>query len=180
MRLQSVYGSAAYCRVSVFKWISKVRRGNEERPGICYQHETDAAIGPILQEDANASLRTITETLTTSSETVRTYMSRIGYTPKTLRWIFHALTCELKQVRLTQCLQLLSKLRGHTRQLAASRHGGRMLVLLRVCSRSNGQQGMKTQMKPKTGPVRPEKYAVRCMECPRVPCYYNASSENLI
>jgi hypothetical protein len=30
MRLRNVYGSAAYCCVSVFRWIKEVLRGNEE------------------------------------------------------------------------------------------------------------------------------------------------------
>jgi hypothetical protein len=30
LRLRNVYGSTAYCRASVFKWISEVRRDNEE------------------------------------------------------------------------------------------------------------------------------------------------------
>jgi histone-lysine N-methyltransferase SETMAR len=118
IRLKRVYGSAAYCRASVFRWINEVRRGNEElrnegRPGRPYRYETDAAIRSILREDPNASLRMIAETLSISPETVRAHMSRIGYVLKSLRWIPHALTSELKQVRLTMCLQLLPKLRAH-------------------------------------------------------------------
>jgi hypothetical protein len=105
-RLRHVYGSAVYRRTSVFRWISEVRRGNEElrnegRPKRSDRHETDAAIRSILQEDPNVSLRTITETLSISPETIHTYMLRMGYIPKTLRWILHALICELKQLRLT-------------------------------------------------------------------------------
>jgi hypothetical protein len=39
-----------------------------------------------------------------------TYMSRMGYTLKTLCWIPHALTCGLKHVCLTMYLQLRPKL----------------------------------------------------------------------
>jgi hypothetical protein len=28
--LQNMYGSAAYCRISVFRWMSEVRRSNEK------------------------------------------------------------------------------------------------------------------------------------------------------
>jgi hypothetical protein len=100
------------------RWINEVRNGNEEfrnegRPGRPYRYETGAAIRSILQEDPNAFLRTIAETLSISPEMVRTHVSRIGYTLKTLRWIPHMLTSELKQVRLTMYLQLLPKLRTH-------------------------------------------------------------------
>jgi hypothetical protein len=77
----------------------------------------------ILQEDPNASLRTIAETRSISPETVGTQMSRAGWTLKTLRWIPHELTCELKRVRLTMCVQAHPNLRAHThnnwRHLAA-------------------------------------------------------------
>jgi hypothetical protein len=118
IHFQNEYGSAAYFRVSVFRWIIEVRRGNEElryegRPERSYQHETDAAIRSILQKGPNTSLRTIAKTLSISPETVRIHMSRISYILKTLRWIPHMLTCELKQVRLSMCLQLLPKLRTY-------------------------------------------------------------------
>jgi hypothetical protein len=116
--LRNVYSSAASCRVSVFRWISEIRRGNGElqnggRPGKPDQHETDVAIRSILQEKPNALLRTIAEILSISPETIRTHMSRIGYTLKTLRWVPHAVTCGLKQVRLTMRLQLLPESRTH-------------------------------------------------------------------
>jgi hypothetical protein len=81
IRLRHVYGSAAYRSAPVFRWISEVCRGNEElrnegRPERPYRHETDVTIRSILQEKPNAPLRTITETLLISPETVRTYMSR--------------------------------------------------------------------------------------------------------
>jgi hypothetical protein len=118
IRIRNIYGSAAYCHASVFKRINEVWGGNEEvrneghvrRP---YRYETDAVIQSILQEDPNISLRTIAQTLWISPETVRTHMSRIGHTLKTLRWIPHALTSEPKQVRFTMCLQLLPKLLAH-------------------------------------------------------------------
>jgi hypothetical protein len=34
-------------------------------------------------------------------------------TLKNLHWLPHALTCELKQIRLSMCVQLLPKLRAH-------------------------------------------------------------------
>jgi hypothetical protein len=43
-----------------------------------------------------------------------------------------------------------------------------------------GQHRMKTHMKSKTGPLRPEKYADRLMESPWIPCYCNASSKLVI
>jgi transposase len=109
--LRNVYGSAAYCRASVFRWINKVWRGNEElrkegHPGRPYRQETDAAIRSILQGDLNASLSTTAETLSISPETVRKHMSRIGRTWKTTRWTRHALACELKHIRLTKRLSL--------------------------------------------------------------------------
>jgi hypothetical protein len=66
IRLRNVYGSAAYCRASVFRWISEVRRGNEELrnegcPGKLYRYESDAAIRPIRQEDPKTWLRMIAE-----------------------------------------------------------------------------------------------------------------------
>jgi hypothetical protein len=87
-----MHGSAAYCRASVFRWISEVRDGNEKlqnegSPGRPYQDETDAAIRSILQQNQNALLTTIAETLSISPEIVRTDMSRIGYTLKIFRGI---------------------------------------------------------------------------------------------
>jgi hypothetical protein len=90
IHLRNVYGSAEYCRASVFKWINEVRRGNEElrneghleRP---YRYETDAVIRSILQEDPNISLRTIAQTLWISPEMIRTHMSRISHTLNALR-----------------------------------------------------------------------------------------------
>jgi hypothetical protein len=118
IRLRNVHDSAADCRASIFRWIDEVRRGNEELrnegpPGTPYRYETDAVIRSILQEDPNASLRTIVGTLSISPEMVRTHISRMNYTLKTLCWIPHALTSELKHVRLTICLQLLPKLPAH-------------------------------------------------------------------
>jgi hypothetical protein len=88
------------------------RTPERRRPGRPYRYETDAVIQSILQEDSNASLRIITEALSISPETVRTHMSRIGYTLMTLRWIPHALTSQLNQIHSPICLQLLSKLRA--------------------------------------------------------------------
>jgi hypothetical protein len=68
IQLWNVCGSVPCCRVSVFRWISECRRGNEEfrnegRPRRPFRHETDAAIPSILQEDPNASLRMMAESL---------------------------------------------------------------------------------------------------------------------
>jgi hypothetical protein len=118
LRLQNVYGRDAYCRASVFRWMNEIRRGNERfrnegRLGRPYRYETDAALRSILRDDPNASLRTMADTLSIPPETVRTDMSRIGYTLKFARWIPHALTTELKQVRFDLCFQLLPKLPAH-------------------------------------------------------------------
>jgi hypothetical protein len=92
IRLRKVYRSAAYCRASVFRWISEARRGNKEirnerDPGRPGRYEPHVAVRSILQENLNASLRTIAETLSISLETVRTHMSWRGCTLKSLRWI---------------------------------------------------------------------------------------------
>jgi hypothetical protein len=67
----------------------------------------------ILRDDPNVSLRTMADTLSISSETVRTHMSRVGYSLKSLRWIPHVLTSELKHVCFDLCLQLYPKLRAY-------------------------------------------------------------------
>jgi hypothetical protein len=90
IRLRNVYGSDACCRVLVSRSINEVHSGNEElrnegRPGKPYRYETDVAIRSVLQEDPNASLRTIAETLLISPEMVRRHMSWMGHTLKTLR-----------------------------------------------------------------------------------------------
>jgi hypothetical protein len=95
--------------------MNEIRRGNEvlrneRRPGIPDRYETDAALRSVLRDDPNASLRTIADTLSISPEMVRAHMSGIGYTVKSLRWIPHALTSELKQIRFNLCLKLLPKL----------------------------------------------------------------------
>jgi hypothetical protein len=118
LRLQDAYGRDAYCRISVFRWMNEVRRGNEElrnegHTGRPCRYETDATFRSVMRNDPNASFQTTADTLSISPETVRTHMSRIGYTLKSLRWILHALTSELKQVRLDLRLQLLPKLRAH-------------------------------------------------------------------
>jgi hypothetical protein len=61
------------------------------------------------EKNPNASLGTIAEIWSISPETGLTRMSRIGYALKILRWIRYALTNELKQVRVTMCLQLPPK-----------------------------------------------------------------------
>jgi hypothetical protein len=116
-RLHNVYGQDAYCRASVFRWIEEVGRGKEElrdenRPGYS-RYEVDPAIRSILQDEPNAWLWTIGETLSISPETVRTDMTRMGYTLKALRWIPYTLTSQQKRIRLTICIQLLPKLRAH-------------------------------------------------------------------
>jgi ABC-type transporter Mla subunit MlaD len=81
--------------------MNEVRRGNEElrnegRLGRPYRYETDAALGSVLRADPNVSRPTTADTLSISPETVRTHMSRIGDTLKSLRWIVHALASELR------------------------------------------------------------------------------------
>jgi hypothetical protein len=117
-RFQNVSDQDAYCPMSVFRWIHEVCRGNEDlqnegHSGRSCQHEIDAAIQSIRQDESNASLRAIGDTLSISLETVRIHMARIGYPLKALRWIPHILKSELKQARLTMCMQLLPKLRAH-------------------------------------------------------------------
>jgi hypothetical protein len=85
----------------VFRWMNEFRRGNGElrnegRPGRPYRYERDDALRSILRDDPNTSLRTVAGGFSISPETVRTHISRIGYTMKTLQWIPHALTSELK------------------------------------------------------------------------------------
>jgi hypothetical protein len=84
LRLQDAYGPDTYCLAWVFRWMDEIRRGNEERrneggPGRPDRYETDAALRSILQDDPNASLLAITDTLAISPEMVRTRMSRIVY-----------------------------------------------------------------------------------------------------
>jgi hypothetical protein len=97
--------------------MNEIRPGNEElrnegRPGRPCRYETDAALCSVMRDDPNASLRTIADTLSIDPDTVRTHMSRIGHTLKSLQWIPQALTSELKQVRFGLCLQLLLKFRA--------------------------------------------------------------------
>jgi transposase len=118
LRLRNAYGRDVSGRASVFRWMNKIRLGNEElrnegRPGRPCRCETDAALRSVLRDDPNACLRTIADTLSISPATVRTHLSRIAYTLKSLRWIPHALTSEPKQIRSDLCLQLLPKLRAH-------------------------------------------------------------------
>jgi transposase len=99
--LQNAHGRDAHCPASVFRWMNEIRRGNEElrnerRPGKPYRYKTDAALRSILRDDPNASLRIIADRLSISLEMVRTHMSRIGYTPESVRWISRARTSELK------------------------------------------------------------------------------------
>jgi hypothetical protein len=87
IRLRNVYSSDASCYGSIFRRINDVRSGNKElcnegRPRRPYGCEKGVAIPSILQDEPNASLRTIAETLSISPETFRTHMSRVGYTLK--------------------------------------------------------------------------------------------------
>jgi hypothetical protein len=114
-----VYGRDASRRASVFRWTNGIHRDSEElqnagRSGRPYRYETDAAFRSIPRDDPNASLRTIAETLLISPETVCIHPSRIGDTLQSLRWIPHALTSELKQIRFDLYSQLLPKFRAHT------------------------------------------------------------------
>jgi hypothetical protein len=114
LSLQNAYGREAYCRASVFRWMNEIRRGDEELGnegcrGRPYRYETNAVLRSILRDDPNASLQTLEDTLSISPDTVRTHMSRIGETLKSFRWIPHALTSELKQVRFDSYSQRLPK-----------------------------------------------------------------------
>jgi hypothetical protein len=116
--LWNVFGSASYCCAFLFKWINEHRRSNEKarneaHPGRPYRSETHAVIWSILQEGPNPSLETTLQTLSILLETIHRHMLRIDHTLKTLHWIPQALTSKLKPVRLTMCLQFLSKLRAH-------------------------------------------------------------------
>jgi hypothetical protein len=163
LRLQNTYSRDAYCRALVFRWMNEIRRGNdrlrnERRPGRTHRYETDAALRSILRDDPNASLRTIAGTLSTSPETVRTHMLRIGYTQKSLRWIAHALTSELKQVRFDLCLQLPPKLRAHAhdnwRHLVT---GMRVGFITNMFGTRYGPHGTRTCLRWRTGPLPPRK-----------------------
>jgi hypothetical protein len=90
-RLHNVFGQDAYCRVSVFRWIQEVRRGNEElrdegRPCTPCRYEVDAAIQSILEDEPKTSVWIIVEASLISPETVRTHMARIGSTLRAFRW----------------------------------------------------------------------------------------------
>jgi hypothetical protein len=96
------------------------------------------AIRSSLQEDPDALLRAIVETLSISPETIRTHMSRIDYTLKTLRCIPQGATCGLKHGSFDNAFAVTSQIScTRARWLAACRHGGRNLIFLKVCSRSN-------------------------------------------
>jgi hypothetical protein len=101
LRLQNAYGRDAYYQASVFRWMNEICRGNEEfqneeGPERPFRYKTDTALRSILRDDPNASLRTIVDTLSISPDTLRTHMPRIGDSLKSLRWISHTLTSELK------------------------------------------------------------------------------------
>jgi hypothetical protein len=85
-----------------------------------------------------------------SLETARRHMSQIGDTLKALRWIPHALTCELKQIHLSMRSQSLPKLRPHAhanwRHLITGTTAG---IITRVFEIDHGQRGMKTCLKSK-------------------------------
>jgi hypothetical protein len=143
--------------------MNEIRRGNEElgnegRPGRPYRYETDTVRRSILRDDPNASLRTRTDTLSISPETICTQMSRIGYALESLRWIPHALRSELKQVRFNLCFQLLPKFRGHAhdnwRHLVT---GIRVGFITNVFGTGYGSHEMKTRLKCRTGTLPPRK-----------------------
>jgi hypothetical protein len=118
LRLQNAHGRDAYCGTSVFRWMDEIRPGNEElpnegKPERPHRYETDVALRSILRDDQNASLRTIADTLSISPVMIRTHMSRICYTLKSLYWIPRTLTSKLKQVCFNLCLQLFPKLGAH-------------------------------------------------------------------
>jgi hypothetical protein len=73
----------------------------------------DAVIQSSLHEDANASVRAITEIMLISRETFRPQMLQKGYTLKALGWIPREPTSDLKLVSLSICFHLFPKLRPH-------------------------------------------------------------------
>jgi hypothetical protein len=129
LRLQHGYGRDAYYQTSVFRWMTERRPGNEElrnegRPRRPHYYETDAALRSVVRDDPNASLRTIADMLSVSSETICIHMSRIGHALNSLRWIPHPLTSELKQICFDLSLELLPKLRAHAHAHDNWRHLG--------------------------------------------------------
>jgi hypothetical protein len=163
LRLQHASGRDAYCRASGFKYMNEIRHGNEElrnegRRGIPYRYERDAALRSILRDDPNASSRTRANTFSISPEMVRTHMSRSGYTPKSLRWISHALTSEQKQVRFNLCLHLLPKLRVHAhdnwRHLVTGMTVG---FITNMFGTGYVPHEMRACLKWRTGPLPPRK-----------------------
>jgi Mn-dependent DtxR family transcriptional regulator len=66
-RLRNVYGSAACCHVSAFRWAKKfavaMKTLQRRTPRKFYQYETNAVIRSILEENPNASLRDIADVL---------------------------------------------------------------------------------------------------------------------
>jgi hypothetical protein len=163
LRLQKAYGRDAYCRASLLKWMNEIRCGskefrNEGRPGRPYRYETDVALRSILQDDPNASLRTIADTLLISPETLRIHILRIGHTLKLLRRIPHAPTSELKQVRFNLCFQLLRSF-VHMRTIIggiASRGMG-VGFMTKMFGTGYGPHGMRTRLERRRGPLPPRK-----------------------
>jgi hypothetical protein len=95
-RFHNVYSEEACYRTSVFRWIQEVCSGNEElrdegRPSTPCRSDVDASMRSILQDEPNPWFRTIGVTLSTSSETVRTHLARIGSTVQASRWVPHTL-----------------------------------------------------------------------------------------
>jgi hypothetical protein len=133
--------------------MNEIRHGSEElrnerRPGRLYRYETDAALRSNQRDDRDASLRTIADTLSISPEMVRTHMSRIGYTLVSLRWIPHALTSELKQIRFDLCVQLLPKLRAHAHDnWGHSSRGMRVSFIANMFGTGYGPHGKRARPK---------------------------------
>jgi hypothetical protein len=139
------------------------------------------AILSILQEDLKAQLNTLAETLSLSRETIRTQMSQMGYTLKTLRWIPHALTCELKHVLLTMwfsCFRSTARTRAIIDGISS--RGRKADFAMSMFEIEYGQHAVNRRLKSKTEPLRPERYAGRFVEPPWIPCYPDPSSESFI
>jgi transposase len=101
IRLYDVYGEDAYSRVTVFRWINRIRSSDgelesEKPPSRPPRYETDRQIQEIIRDHPFPSLRMIAEMLGISPETVRLLLLRIGYVLKALHWIPHTLTEDLK------------------------------------------------------------------------------------
>jgi hypothetical protein len=118
MRLRNVYGSAAYGRASVFRWISEVRCSHGE------VRAKDAQGDPIETKLMRRLCQFYKRPKCLTETCCRNFVDFAGHGP----YVYvadrlhsensmldpHTLACELKRVCLSMCLQLLVKLHAHT------------------------------------------------------------------